>query len=240
MRSAWVRIGIVAVSCCVACHGASKTPTIDTEVASGASEDTETVDTVLACDDGDDDDVCDEDDNCPSVPNTAQHDGDGDLAGDPCDDCTDLDGDGWGIADLDRTGCVADTVDCLDDDATVHPGVTSFSTFSRSDGSWDWDCDGVVTPERTGSTPTCTVAGATCGVGDPWWAGAEPACGASGTLVSTCGEDWAAFLLNCGPCAITCLLDVTSTPCTTCLLNTCPGGMVCADGESVDQTQGCR
>ncbi|MCK4660958.1 MAG: SUMF1/EgtB/PvdO family nonheme iron enzyme, partial [Phycisphaerae bacterium] len=47
--------------------------------------------------DPDVDNVCDPDDNCPTVKNEDQADVDGDEMGDACDPCTDVDGDGWGV-----------------------------------------------------------------------------------------------------------------------------------------------
>jgi hypothetical protein len=64
------------------------------------------------CDDGDDDGVCDESDNCLDTPNTPQVDADDDQIGDECDNCPDhantdqLDWDDNGVGDkCDPTGC---------------------------------------------------------------------------------------------------------------------------------------
>src|SRR3954470_23224501 len=46
---------------------------------------------VVECSDGDADDVCDEDDNCPNSKNADQADADGDGQGDVCDQPTQAD-----------------------------------------------------------------------------------------------------------------------------------------------------
>ena len=52
--------------------------------------------------------------------------------------CPDADGDGYG----DET-CGGS--DCDDNNAFVYPGQTAFSRFPTSNGSFDYNCDGVVT-----------------------------------------------------------------------------------------------
>ncbi len=77
---------------------------------------------------GDQDDICQADDNCPDVPNPDQADRDGDRVGDACDNCPDdpnagqedADADGLGDNACDPLVCVADGLadlcDGLDND----------------------------------------------------------------------------------------------------------------------------
>lgn len=81
------------------------------------------------CADGDEDTVCDDVDNCPTVPNREQENGDGDAAGDACDTCPGsndaLDVDGDGLAD----GCEPRLVGDINNQGGLSSQVTSFSTF---------------------------------------------------------------------------------------------------------------
>jgi hypothetical protein len=63
---------------------------------------------VLDCDDLDQDMVCDEFDNCPTIYNPNQEDADGDALGDSCDTCTDTDGDGYGNPGFPANTCDED------------------------------------------------------------------------------------------------------------------------------------
>lgn len=57
------------------------------------------------CTDTDSDNICDENDNCPTIANPARSDFDGDGIGDACDPCTDIDGDGVGDPGFDASSC---------------------------------------------------------------------------------------------------------------------------------------
>ena len=73
--------------------------------------------------------------------------------------------------------------DCLDTDPDVNPEHTSFETLPRSDGGWDWDCNGVVEEQWTdvGSCSGTLFCDVTFG-----WLGAIPDCGVSRGWVIGC------------------------------------------------------
>lgn len=118
----------------------------------------------------------------------------------------DADADGYGSAAAPVQGCtqpagyVSKAGDCLDSSADVHPGAPARSQH-RGDGSFDFDCDGRETPTITQSGlcsgPTGVHNECTKREG---WVGAVPACGQTGTLLSSCLlENRAGVGLGCYP-----------------------------------------
>jgi hypothetical protein len=122
------------------------------------------------CPDADEDGVCDDDDNCPTVANPNQEDQDEDGVGDACDGCpddpakTDPGICGCGIADTDSDGDgTADCNDqCPDDSDKVVPGQCGCGVADAdADGDGVANCnDGCV------SDPNKTEPGQ-CGCGTP-------------------------------------------------------------------------
>jgi hypothetical protein len=134
----------------------------------------------------------------------------------PCDApvfCyVDADGDGYVVAPGAFAACGAcpsgslpidpatALFDCDDLDPSVHPGATKFETTpycvpgtSCAKKSFDYDCDGVETPEWTAIGGACATAGSGCS-GDGWVGAAAAACGESVAWL-TCTRD----LLACKP-----------------------------------------
>ena len=62
---------------------------------------------------GDNDGICQGDDNCPDVPNPDQSDGDNDGVGDACDNCPNIASPGQEDADGDQIGNVCDNYNCI-------------------------------------------------------------------------------------------------------------------------------
>lgn len=86
-------------------------------------------------------------------------------------------------------------LDCCDSDANAHPGATDWHSYTNNCGSWDYDCDGVESPQAM--SPSDEPADANgcrhngCASGSPaqcctgfGWVSAKPACGQSGTYRS--------------------------------------------------------
>ena len=83
------------------------------------------------------------------------------------------------------------TSDCCDADGRVHPGQTDWYTGSSGGsacGGWDFECDGSEL-RQYGSTYNCyTQAGSvpTCYQASLGWRNGVPACGTSGSWVTSC------------------------------------------------------
>ena len=71
----------------------------------------------------------------------------------------DSDGDGYGSASTSQVSCgvcpsgyVTNKTDCYDGSADAKPGQTKLFSVNRGDGSFDYDCDGIVTKAYNDST----------------------------------------------------------------------------------------
>jgi hypothetical protein len=105
----------------------------------------------------------------------------------------DADGDGFGTG-AGTLGCTlmgaAEGTDCDDTDPRAFPGQTTFFETPRMSGGFDYDCNGVATPEIRvrsvcGSGPMCMLLQA-------GWVSTVPGCGMSATFTDECG--------GTGPC----------------------------------------
>lgn len=98
---------------------------------------------------------------CFPYPEVPDCDMDGDGVSDLTDDCVDVDGDGYGRAEYDLSGCVDGTADCDDGDGDVHPGATE-----RCNGRDD-DCDGLPGEDETdGDGDGARICDGDCDDGD--------------------------------------------------------------------------
>jgi hypothetical protein len=116
----------------------------------------------------------------------------------------DDDSDGDGYATTESGGD-----DCNDNDAAVNPDTTEFFAES-SDGSWDYDCDGIEQKERVELRGACALLlPPFCGAAsDGWdWGGEDvfddlevrpPECGERDVWVSDCEPQYF------GPIAVAC------------------------------------
>ncbi len=122
----------------------------------------------------------------------------------------DVDADGYGSTTSKQCWCAPGgpgfssltNNDCDDNNANAHPGQTTFFTVSRSNNTYDYDCNGSSEKLYRG-TATCVEdwGGVVC---DPnpstgGWDGSEKGCGNSGNWLSSCGVNYNPFcILGCG------------------------------------------
>lgn len=112
---------------------------------------------------------------------------------------TDVDGDGESPTTLGKCG-----TDCHDGNKDVFSKQTAYFTkpYTTLAGgnSYDYNCSGGNELERP-TKYTCTLSGSTCTI-TPGWQSTIPACGASGTWVTTCIRS---------PIGTSCIPNATST-----------------------------
>ncbi len=81
--------------------------------------DNDTAKVIVVCNDGDQDGVCDDEDNCPNKPNPNQLNSDTDMLGDACDNCDYVDNPGQKDSDGDGTGDACETTPPVPEVATI-------------------------------------------------------------------------------------------------------------------------
>ena len=104
---------------------------------------------------------------------------------------TDADADGFFSQALGHTGSCQGTIepytDCYDSNANALPGQIAYFTTPRGDGSYDYNCDGVQTPQGFAwSVGTCTTSGSSCN-GANMCAGTQKGVVPGGCVPSPCG-----------------------------------------------------
>jgi len=111
----------------------------------------------------------------------------------------DADGDGYGsmlIAGVSAAtapaGYVSNKLDCADGDSRAHPGQTAFFTTPITGATYlplpyDFNCDGVETPEYpTAIAGACWTASPCSSGGSNVWDGSVPQCGNVGSWLLQC------------------------------------------------------
>ena len=132
---------------------------------------------------------------CDSIDN----DCDGSTDEENATSCTryyqDYDSDGYGLSTASKCLCavsgnykVTNATDCYDYNAAANTAATAYSTSSRGDGSYDYNCDGSQSKQYT-STYSCSGALWIC-VSSTDGYGTVPSCGSSGTWYTGCSASF--------------------------------------------------
>ncbi|MCA9537878.1 MAG: terpene cyclase/mutase family protein, partial [Myxococcales bacterium] len=106
---------------------------------------------------GDQDGICQGDDNCPDAPNPDQADADGDGVGDACDNCPAAANEGQEDNDGDGLGDACDNYDCR---------VTGAETCNGQDDDCDGSTDETVTRPCGTDVGVCRQGVSTCAAGE--------------------------------------------------------------------------
>ncbi|MBK9326535.1 MAG: thrombospondin type 3 repeat-containing protein [Hydrogenophilales bacterium] len=117
-----------------------------------------------ACADGDNDGVCDDEDNCPADANSNQADADGDGVGDVCDNCKNTANPGQEDQNQNGIGDACEGKCDVDKDGDIDKVDTSMISKARGkkvpplDQAYDANGDGVVSPaDVKACIPLCTL-----------------------------------------------------------------------------------
>jgi hypothetical protein len=105
----------------------------------------------------------------------------------------DYDGDGYGSASvsgkclcsMSGSYTAATNTDCYDYNSAANPTATSYSTTSRGDGSYDFNCDGSQT-KYWNDVGACSGAVWICTTEETGWSGSVKSCGTAGNYVTSC------------------------------------------------------
>jgi hypothetical protein len=111
---------------------------------------------------------------------------------------TDADNDGYAPSTFSRTYSTSATLsgwvrrytlqtnpfDCYDANANARPGQTGWFTVNRGDGSFDYNCNGVIEYQYGVTTDLCGCGDATMAAGYT----TNPGCGVAGTYYTSCTQ----------------------------------------------------
>ncbi|MFT7517965.1 MAG: hypothetical protein ACI9MC_000089 [Kiritimatiellia bacterium] len=104
----------------------------------------------------------------------------------------DNDKDGYGDPKASKCLCSTESTytstnknDCYDNNGSAKPGQTSYFGSNRGDGSWDFNCDGAQSKNRSAEFK-CSGAVWVCASHTDGWLGSVASCGVTGTWATDC------------------------------------------------------